>query len=461
MRVYQSINPANAELLQVYKYDTWTEINNKLENLKAQQTLYKKTPLQHRVEKVLHLSDKLLENKQKYATLITTEMGKPITQAIAEIEKTAWMCREMANHAKEFLAPKLISSQYIKSYSSYESLGVVLAIMPWNFPFWQAFRCAVPALLVGNTVMLKHAENVPQCALAIEQIVLEIWGENYLVNSFINVEEHIDDVIEHEYIAMVSFTGSTAAGRKVAKLAGENLKKVVLELGGSDPFIVLEDIQSKEQIQWVAQNAVKGRMLNTGQSCVASKRFIVHQSIYDAFIKECMEEINKLKIGDPMDANTQIGPIAREDLRSSLHHLVKEAVLEQASIKTGCKPLEDFKGFFYQPGILENITPNALAYKEELFGPVMSMYAYASEDEAMILANATNYGLSASIWSKDHGHAESLMHKIHAGNVYINSISMSHPLLPFGGIKNSGYGKELGSLGLHEFCNIKTNCVHI
>jgi succinate-semialdehyde dehydrogenase/glutarate-semialdehyde dehydrogenase len=402
---------------------------------------------------------------------MTLEMGKPLRESRAEVEKCAGVCDYYAQHAEEFLRTEPVESDAGKSYVAYYPLGVVLAVMPWNFPFWQVFRAAVPALMAGNVLVLKHASNVPQCALAIEAIFRDsglmeplaiplthpktagkrlVIPEGLFTTLMIEVDQ-VADAIASPHVHAVTLTGSEAAGRKVAACAGQHLKKCVLELGGSDPFIVLHDAD----LELTVNMAVASRFLNCGQSCIAAKRFIVVPQIADEFLRQFKIKVEALKLGDPMDDATQIGPMARLDLRESLHSQITDSIAQGAVAVTGCKPVKR-EGFFYQPSILDRVTAKTRAYHEELFGPVAIVIRAASEEDALRIANETRFGLGSSIWSKDVARAEQLAAHIQAGCTFINGMVKSDPRLPFGGVKASGFGRELSKLGIHEFVNAKT-----
>ena len=386
-----------------------------------------------------------------YAAIITREMGKPLREARAEVEKCTTVCDYYAQHAEEFMRAEPVESDAGKSYIAHYPLGVVLAIMPWNFPFWQVFRAAAPALMAGNAVVLKHAPNVPQCALAIEAIFHECGLMEGLFTALMIEVEQAAVAIASPHVHAVTLTGSEAAGRKVAALAGQHLKKCVLELGGSDPFIVLHDAD----LELTVNMAVASRFLNCGQSCIAAKRFIVAPQIADEFLRQFKTKVEALKLGDPMDEATQIGPMARLDLRDELHQQVTDSIAQGAVAATGCKPVER-EGFFYPPSILDHVTANTRAYREELFGPVAIVIRATDEQDALRIANETRYGLGSSIWSRDTARAEQLASHIQAGCTFINGMVKSDPRLPFGGIKASGYGRELSRLGMLEFVNAKT-----
>ncbi len=422
-----------------------------LEKAHAAQQAWAQTSFSQRAEVLRHVATKLRVQHDQYAALITREMGKLLREAGAEVEKCALTCDYYAQHGEEFLRAEPIQSDAGKSYVAYHPLGVVLAIMPWNFPFWQVFRAAVPALMAGNAVVLKHAPNVPECALAIEALFRDCGLPEGVFTSLMIEVEQAAKAIASPHVHAVTITGSEAAGRKVAALAGQHLKKCVLELGGSDPFIVLHDAD----LEYTVDMAVASRFLNCGQSCIAAKRFIVVPQIADEFLHRLKIKVEALAVGDPMDEATQIGPMARADLRDALHAQIADSIAQGAVAVTGCKPLAR-EGYFYQPSILDHVTAKTRAYHEELFGPVAVVIRAAGEDDALRIANDTRFGLGSSIWSKDAARAEQLAAQVQAGCTFINGMVKSDPRLPFGGVKASGYGRELSRLGMHEFVNAKT-----
>ena len=400
---------------------------------------------------LLKAAEELKSNKTYYAGFITLEMGKVKKEAISEIEKCAWVCEFYAENAEKILQEKAIESDASESYVSFEPLGVLLTVMPWNFPFWQFFRCAAPALMLGNTLLLKHASNVPQCALAIEEVFKKAGYEEGVMQTLLIDSSQVNQVIEHKGVKAVTLTGSEKAGGAVASEAGKHIKKTVLELGGSDPFIVLPDANLHEA---VAQG-VKSRFMNCGQSCIAAKRFIIHEDILDDFLSNFKVEVQKLVVGNPEDEETTIGPMARMDLAKDLKNQLDQTVAQGANIFYGGKLL-DREGAFFEPTIVMDIPEDSPAYTEEKFGPVASVYSFKTEEEAMAIANATRFGLGASLWTNDIKKAKILATKIKSGGVFINGLVKSDPRLPFGGIKMSGYGRELSEVGLLEFANMKT-----
>ncbi len=446
-----SLNPSTNQMIQTFI--CWDELRlaQALEITRHAQQTWGQTSYPQRAKILRDVAIQLRAQRDTYATLITNEMGKLLREARAEVEKCAGVCDYYAQHAADFLRAEPVESDADRSYVAYSPLGVVLAIMPWNFPFWQVFRAAAPALMAGNALLLKHAPNVPQCALAIEAIFRDCGLPEGLVTALVIEVGQVAEAIASPHVHAVTLTGSEAAGRKVAACAGQNLKKCVLELGGSDPFIVLHDADLKCAVNM----AVASRFLNCGQSCIAAKRFIVVPQIADEFLREFKIKVEALKLGDPMDDATQIGPMARLDLRDELHQQVTDSLAQGAVAATGCNPLIR-EGFFYQPSILDRVTAKTRAYHEELFGPVATVIRAASEEDALRIANETRFGLGSSIWSKDVARAEQLATRIQAGCTFINGMVKSDPRLPFGGVKASGYGRELSRLGIHEFVNAKT-----
>jgi succinate-semialdehyde dehydrogenase / glutarate-semialdehyde dehydrogenase len=397
------------------------------------------------------LAAHLRAEADRYARLMTAEMGKPITEARAEVEKCAWACEHYRDNAARLLADEPHASGATKSYVAFEPLGVVLAIMPWNFPFWQLFRFGAAAVMAGNTIVLKHASNVSQCSLAIEGAFEEAGFPAGTLRTVLAPAGAIEPLIADERIRAVTLTGSSDTGARVAELAGRSLKKVVLELGGSDPFIVLPDAD----LAVTVPAAVRARNQNTGQSCIAAKRFIVVGKIADEFESRFAREVVALRVGDPRDPATQIGPLARADLRDALERQVERSVGAGARVLTGGKRRAG-PGFFFEPTVLAGVTDDMPAWREETFGPVGAVRRASSVDEAVALANDSAYGLGASIWTGDAAAGERLARRIEAGQVFVNGIVASDPRLPFGGAKRSGYGRELAAFGIREFTNIKT-----
>lgn len=393
----------------------------------------------------------LRQNKLKFAGIMTAEMGKPIVESEAEIEKCAINCDYYAENAERFLREEPRTSGATESYIQYAPLGVILAVMPWNYPFWQVFRFAAPALMAGNTAILKHASNVPQCALAIEEVFREAGFPVAIFQTLLVGSSEVPKLIEHPAISAVTLTGSEGAGKAVAACAGRMLKKTVLELGGSDPFIVLGDADLDEAIRM----GVRSRYQNTGQSCIAAKRFIVVESISQEYQRRFADAVRALTVGDPMERSTQIGPLARGEFIDDLERQIRESVKRGASILTGGRRRAG-KGYYFEPTVLTGVRPDMPAGCEELFGPVAAMMCAGDSEEAIRLANSTPYGLGSNLWTSDIVHAKQMARRIEAGQVFINGMVASDPRLPFGGIKRSGYGRELSELGMREFVNIQT-----
>ena len=448
---YISLNPTTNQVLQTHTPWDASRLAGALETARVAQLTWAQTGFARRAEALRDVAIHLRVQRDTYARLITQEMGKLLREARAEVEKCAAGCDFYAQNAQDFLRDEAVETDAGKSYVAYYPLGVVLAVMPWNFPFWQVFRAAAPALMAGNALVLKHASNVPQCALALQSIFRDSGLPEGLFTTLLIESDQVPDVIASPAVQAVTLTGSEAAGRSVAACAGQHLKKCVLELGGSDPFIVLCDAD----LEFTAQQAVESRFLNCGQSCIAAKRFIVVPEIADAFLHLFRAKVEALKLGDPMQDDTQIGPMARPDLRETLHQQVTDSIAQGALALTGCKPAER-KGFFYQASILDRVTDKTRAYHEELFGPVALIIRATSEDDALHIANQTRFGLGSSIWSQDLVRAEQLATGIQAGCTFINGIVKSDPRLPFGGVKASGFGRELGQHGIREFVNAKT-----
>jgi len=448
----KSINPYNNEVLKEFETHTKEQVMQGIE--KAHNTFleWRDTPFSKRSELMKKAATVLNDNQEKYAKIISLEMGKVITEARAEVEKCAWVCEYYADKAEGFLADEpLEMPEDQKAKVVYHPLGVILAVMPWNFPFWQVFRFAAPNLMAGNVGLLKHASNVPQCAMAIEEIFREAGFPDGAFQSFLISADLVEDIIKHTHVRATTLTGSEGAGRKVASLAGEQLKKSVLELGGSDPFIVLKDAD----IEKAAKTAAKSRMINFGQSCIAAKRFIIEEAVYEEFLDLFQKEIKIMKQGEQMDEDAQYACMARADLAEELYDQVKKSIDMGATvILEGEKPAKD--SAFFKPYILTDISADMPAYKEEMFGPVASVFKVKDEDEAVKIANDTMFGLGASLWTRDSDKADTLARRIESGAVYINQLVASSPYLPFGGIKNSGYGRELAEMGIKEFVNKKT-----
>ncbi|MGB5632871.1 MAG: NAD-dependent succinate-semialdehyde dehydrogenase [Waterburya sp.] len=447
-----TINPATGETLKTFTPLTDAEIETKLTLAQSTFEQYSHTTFAQRSQWLNQAANILEKDKLKFGQIMTTEMGKPLQSAIAEAEKCAKVCRFYAEKAPEFLADVLIDSDASKSYVAYQPLGVILAVMPWNFPFWQVFRFAAPALMAGNVGILKHASNVPQCALAIASILEQAGFPEGAFQTLLIGASQVKSIIEDDRVKAATLTGSEPAGAALAIAAGQQIKKVVLELGGSDPFIVLSSANLEEAVS----TGVKARMLNNGQSCIAAKRFIVAESIADRFQEQLLAEFQALTIGDPMEKTTDIGPLATATIRSELDQQVKQAIKEGAKLLIGGEPMTDRPGNYYPPTILTNIPVDSSTAQEEFFGPVALLFTVKDIDEAIALANHIPFGLGASAWTSNREESKRLVSEIEAGAVFINGMVKSDPRLPFGGIKRSGYGRELSSQGIHEFVNVKT-----
>jgi succinate-semialdehyde dehydrogenase/glutarate-semialdehyde dehydrogenase len=447
----QSINPATGEVLETLQEMTAAEIDRILEAAHATFRDWRNRPIADRAAKMREAARILRTKKEKYARTMALEMGKPIVQGEAEAEKCAWVCDYYAEHAESFLAEQPRETDALRSYVRFEPIGPVLAIMPWNFPFWQVFRFAAPALMAGNAGILKHASNVPRCALEIEQVFREAGFPEGLFRAVLVGPEKVAFIIAHPRIRAATLTGSDSAGSKVAEQAGREIKKTVLELGGSDPFIVLEDADVKK----AAKTAADARLVNSGQSCIAAKRFIVVEKVADTFLDLFVSEMRSRKIGGPLDRNTQVGPQARDDLRASLHRQVEESVKRGARLLLGGR-MPEGPGAFYPPTVLAAVNKGMPAFDEETFGPVAAVIPARDEADAIRLANDSPFGLGASLWTEDRRRAERLACDIEAGSVFVNELVKSDPRLPFGGVKRSGYGRELSEYGIREFVNIKS-----
>ena len=402
--------------------------------------------------RMMQRAGELLEtDKQSLGQMMTAEMGKPIKAAIAEAEKCAWVCRYYAETAQQHLADRVVETNAKKSYVHFQPLGPVLAVMPWNFPFWQVFRFAAPALMAGNVGLLKHASNVPQCALAIEDIFARAGFPQGVFQTLLIGSDAVEGILNDRRVVAATLTGSEPAGRSVAAAAGKQIKKTVLELGGSDPFIVMPSANLDEAVT----TAVKARTINNGQSCIAAKRFIVAAEIYDEFERRFVEDMRELKIGNPLEESTDIGPLATPQIVNDLDEQVKKAVASGARVLTGGKKI-DRAGNFYEPTVLVDVDINAPVSCEEIFGPVAMLFRAADINEAIRIANATQFGLGSSAWTNDANEQAQFVEELEAGSVFINGMVASDPRLPFGGVKNSGYGRELAEFGIREFVNIKT-----
>lgn len=447
----KAINPATNELIKDYREHTEGEVEEILEAVQSEFLRWRETSFEHRSELVKNIASVLRDKTDEWATIMTQEMGKTITESRAEVEKCAWVCDYYAENAGKFLADEIIETDASKSFVAFQPLGVVLAVMPWNFPFWQVLRFAAPAFMAGNAGVLKHASNVPGCALAIERLFREAGLPENLFRTLLISSRKVEAVIRNPIVKAVTLTGSEPAGSSVASIAGSEIKKTVLELGGSDPYIVLEDADISECVK----TAAKARMINQGQSCIAAKRFIVVESMLDRFEREQSEIMQSMKLGDPMNDDTEVGPIAREDLLEELHKQVQDSIDKGAKLLIGGKRA-DTKGAFYLPTVLTNVAKGMPAYDEETFGPVSAIIPVKDEEEAIEVANDSELGLGGSVWSKDVERAIRVARRIETGNMFVNGMTKSDPRLPFGGVKKSGYGRELSHYGIREFVNIKT-----
>lgn len=447
----ETINPATEEKLKTYGTLTSDEIKEIISNVNDEFKVWRSTDFSERRILMKKASDILKNEKQKYAEILTIEMGKPIKQAIAEVEKCAWVCDYYAENAHEILTKEIIETDADESYVQFDPLGIVLAVMPWNFPYWQVFRFAAPALMAGNAGILKHASNVPMSALAIEEVFRKAGFPQNIFRTLLISASQVDEILENPFVKAATLTGSEYAGSMVASKSGKMLKKSVMELGGSDPFIVLGDAD----IESAADTAVTARLLNNGQSCIAAKRFIIVEEIADKFEEMFVKKMEEVVVGDPMNELTELGPIAREDLLLELHEQVTKSIKLGAKLLTGGNRL-DRKGYYYPPTVIGDVKKGMPAYDEELFGPVASVIRIKDEKEAIFVANDTEFGLGASLWTADIEKAKLLAKEIDSGSVFINGMVKSDPRLPFGGVKMSGFGRELSHYGIKEFVNIKT-----
>lgn len=451
----KSVNPANGKILKTYKDHSTSQVAGMIQVAGDCFADWQKFAIHVRAKYLRDVANIMESQKKTLAELITLEMGKPILQSLSEIEKCVWVCRYYADNGKLFLKDNQIKTEAEKSFVSYEPLGIVLAVMPWNFPFWQVFRFAAPALIAGNVVLLKHASNVPQCALAIENIMMEAGLPRGAFQTLLISSTRVKSLVEHTEVKAVTLTGSEDAGSKVAAIAGRNIKKSVLELGGSDPFLVMKECNLKE----AARVGIMSRMINAGQSCIAAKRFIVEAAVANSFIKLLKKNIEQLEVGDPMKEETDIGPIAREDLLKELAEQVKSSVKKGAKVEIGGGRVSR-KGHFYKPTLITHVSKGMRLFDEEVFGPVVTVITVENEAEALAVANDTCYGLGAAIWTENMEQAMRMVKQVRAGNIVVNGMVRSDPRLPFGGINKSGYGRELSDVGLKEFVNIKSVVVN-
>jgi succinate-semialdehyde dehydrogenase/glutarate-semialdehyde dehydrogenase len=446
-----TINPTTGEVVK--KFDSLTDAQVDEKICKAAKTFqsFRKTSLAERSRWMAKAAEILETEKESIGRLMTLEMGKTLSSAIAEAEKCASGCRYYAEHGAKFVADEVIETTASKSFIRYQPLGIVLAVMPWNFPFWQVFRFIAPGLMAGNVGLLKHSSNVPQCALKIEDVLLRAGFPEGVFQTLLIGAAQVDRILNDPRVAAATLTGSEQAGIQVGISAAKRIKKVVLELGGSDPFIVMPSANLEEAVA----TAVKARVINNGQSCIAAKRFIVHEQVADAFEKEFVRRMQSLKLGDPFDARTDIGPLATPDALKDIDTDVQKTIRAGAKLLTGGKPVSG-PGNFYEPTVLTSIPKDSPAYREEFFGPVASIFRVKDVDGAVAIANDSRFGLGASAWTNDAAERERFINDLEAGLVFINQMVASDPRLPFGGVKSSGHGRELGPYGIREFTNAKT-----
>ncbi|MEJ1198551.1 MULTISPECIES: NADP-dependent succinic semialdehyde dehydrogenase [unclassified Streptomyces] len=452
-----TVNPANGETLRTYEAMGEEEIERRLQLAEATFRTYRTTAFDERARLMHRAADLLEEDQEEIGEVITTEMGKPVKQARAEAAKCAKAMRWYADHAAELLADEEPAESDVKDSGAsralvrYRPLGPVLAVMPWNFPLWQVIRFAAPALMAGNVGLLKHASNVPQTALYLEDLFHRAGFPEGCFQTLLIGSAAVDDILRDERVRAATLTGSEPAGRAVASTAGEMIKKTVLELGGSDPFVVMPSAD----VGRAAQVAVTARTQNAGQSCIAAKRFIVHTDVYDAFVERFTEGMKALTVGDPMDEETEVGPLSSEQGVNDLVELVDDARRGGAQVLCGGER-PDGPGWYYPPTVLAGVTRDMRIHREEAFGPVATLYRAADLDEAVLIANDTDFGLSSNVWTRDDADVDRFVRDLEAGGVYVNGMTASHPAFPFGGVKRSGYGRELSGHGIREFCNITT-----
>jgi succinate-semialdehyde dehydrogenase/glutarate-semialdehyde dehydrogenase len=446
-----SINPATGEKLKDFQGFNDAEVEKRLKRAERAFNHHRREPFSKRGQLLMAAASMLEQERKRFARTITLEMGKLMRAAVEEIEKCARACRYYAENAERFLEDELAQTNAARSYAHYEPLGPVLAVMPWNFPFWQVFRFAAPALMAGNVGLLKHAANVPQCALAIEEIFCRAGFDEGVFQTLLIESEQVEKVIVDPRVKAVTLTGSERAGSAVASTAAREIKKAVLELGGSDAFIVMPSAD----FEGAASMAVKARTINSGQSCIAAKRFFVADQVYDNFVRQFVEKMRALRIGDPFDETTEIGPLATAQILNGVHEQVQKSIAMGAKLLTGGNRVHG-PGFFYEPTVLVDVPKESPAYREEVFGPVASIFRVRDAAEAVEAANDSTFGLGASAWTNDRNEQELFASELESGMVFINAMVASDPRLPFGGTKRSGFGRELGAHGIREFTNIKT-----
>jgi succinate-semialdehyde dehydrogenase/glutarate-semialdehyde dehydrogenase len=452
---FRSVNPATGEELQSFDVLDDGALDSRLDRAAEAFRVLREASFSERAGKMERAAGLLEDGRKAYARLMTLEMGKPIGQAVAEVEKCAWVCRHYAEHAGDYLAAEGVEADADRTWIRYRPLGPVLAVMPWNFPFWQVFRFAAPALMAGNVGLLKHAPNVPQCAVAIEGVFRKAgFGEGAFQNLFVETDR-VPRILADDRVRAATLTGSARAGSAVASEAGRQIKKTVLELGGSDPFVMMPSADLERAVE----TAVRARAQNSGQSCIAAKRFVLHEAIADEFTEELVDRMDGLEVGDPQSQATDVGPLAREDLRDRLDRQVRETVEAGARVLLGGEPAHG-SGWFYPPTVLDEVPDGTPAREEELFGPVATLLRVTDVGEAIRVANATPYGLGASVWTGDDEERARLLDGVEAGTVTVNGRVASDPRLPFGGVKASGFGRELGRHGIREFVNVQTVQIH-
>ncbi|GAB3036123.1 NAD-dependent succinate-semialdehyde dehydrogenase [Natronobiforma cellulositropha] len=452
MSTIESTNPATGETNDTYDAHSSDDWDDRLERALETYPAWSSREIRERQQVLADAASRLRSDQEVYADLITREMGKPIAQSRAEVEKCAWVCDHYAEHAAAYLQDEVIGTEPgVEAFVSYEPVGPILAVMPWNFPFWQVFRFAAPTLALGNVGLLKHASNVPGCALAIEDLFREVGAPEGVFSTLLVSSSDISDIIADDRLRGVTLTGSDGAGRAVGEQAGSELKPAVLELGGSDPFVVLEDADLERTVE----RAVDARLINSGQSCIAAKRFIVCEDVRDEFVDRFVEEMTSRTVGDPSEEGTEIGPQARADLLEELHEQVEETVEAGATLECGGEPLER-EGAFYPPTVLTDVPHDAPAAVDEVFGPAAAVFTVGDEDEAVALANDVRFGLGASVWTADSDRGCRVARRLEAGCAFVNELVKSDPRVPFGGVKDSGYGRELGRPGIRAFANEKT-----
>jgi succinate-semialdehyde dehydrogenase/glutarate-semialdehyde dehydrogenase len=447
----RSVNPATGETLAEYPPLDSAKIEERIARATSAFAQHRRISFSDRSQRMRRAAEILEMRKAEFGRLMTLEMGKPIKAAVAEVAKCALVCRYYAEHAEHYLADEMVPTDATESYIRYQPLGPVLAVMPWNFPFWQVFRFAAPALMAGNVGLLKHASNVPQCALAIEEVFRQAGFLEGAFQTLLIGADAVNAVLEDERVRAATLTGSEPAGASVASTAARHIKKCVLELGGSDPFLVMPSADLDEAVG----TAVIARIVNNGQSCIAAKRFIVHHSIFEQFTSRFVDAMSALRVGDPLDATTDIGPLAMPQIADDLAKQVDASVAAGARLLLGGKRIGD-RGNFYAPTVLTDIPQAAPANAEETFGPVAALFRVRDPEEAIRVANSTSFGLGASVWTNDRAEANHFIDAIDSGQVFVNAMVASDPRMPFGGVKHSGFGRELGVHGIREFVNIKT-----